>query len=581
VSKKKLRVGLIELPATVDGRLNGKLARDVYSLFRFPARGIPILTAILQQAGYRNLVVFNPKYRHRQGHLTPADFQALAECDVVGISAITRTAPQSYELAAELKRINPKITIIFGGPHTTTLPEEALAYGDIVVLHEGDHTIREVMDRLEDCLDAPHLGDVAGLVYKTPEGEIVRTAERPFLTPEELSCLPFPVFTPEELEAISHNVITTSRGCPYQCEFCDVIVNFGGQFRFIDDDRVIELIKYVTRLKPTPLFFGDDIFTANKKRTQRLLERILREAIPMPRWAHQDRVESARDIELLKLKKRANCNYVMIGLESVNPQTLKLYNKHATVEKNRLAVEAYHRVGIKVHGMFVLGSDADTVETIRQTLEWAKKMKLETAQFFALTAVPGPPLSERLDREGRILCKQWHLFDAQHVVVRPACMTAAQLQEGVFRASLDFYSYREAFKHLFVGGPHRLFNFLIRLQGRRLSRQIIRDSHEYHLALRQLDEWQATAQARIQQWTEKAEAAIADMSISVEEKRQALERHIADLLQWAKQSSATLHDHFRPYCQAVLDDLLSKIHDGYHRALASLRPLPPAGNTSA
>lgn len=578
--KKKLRIGLIELPATVDGRLNGKLAKDVYSLFRFPARGIPILTGIVQQAGYTNLVVINPKYRNREGRLTAADFQALAECDVVGISAITRTAPQSYELADELKRVNPRIKIIFGGPHTTTLPEEALQHGDIVVLHEGDHTIRDVIDRLDDSLDAPELADVPGLVFKTPEGEIVRTADRPFLTPEELSALPFPVFAPEELRAISHNVITTSRGCPYQCEFCDVIVNFGGQFRFMDDDRVIELIKYVTGLKPTPLFFGDDIFTANKKRTQRLLERILREGIRMPRWAHQDRVESARDPEVLRLKKRANCNYVMIGLESVNPDTLKLYNKHATVEKNRLAVEAYHRVGIKVHGMFVLGSDADTPETIRQTLEWAKKMKLETAQFFALTAVPGPPLSERLDREGRILCKEWHLFDAQHAVVRPARMTAAELQEGVFQASLDFYSYREALKHLFTGN-HRLFNFLIRLQGRRLSRRIIKDNSDYHTALRQLEEWHAAIQARVHHWTEKVEAAVTDMSASVEEKRHALERHIGDLAGWVKQSSATLHEQFRPYCQSVINDLLTKIHDGYHQALASLQPLPPTGNTPA
>ncbi|MBI3949465.1 MAG: radical SAM protein [Acidobacteria bacterium] len=564
--RKRLSFGLIELPATVDGRLGGKLAKDVYSLFRFPARGIPQLTGILQRDGYTNLAIVNPKYNNNRGRFSPAEFRQLAACDVVGISAITRTAPQSYELATELKRVSPQIKIIFGGPHTTTLPEEALQYGDIVVLHEGDVTIKEVMERLEDQFVAPLLDDVPGLVFKRPDGEIVYTAERPFLTSEELSSLPHPVLAPEELRGISHNVLTTSRGCPFKCEFCDVIVNFGAQFRFMDDDSTIELIKYITQLKRTPIFFGDDIFTANRKRTQRILERILSEGIPMPNWAHQDRVESARDPELLKLKKRANCGYVMIGLESINPQTLKLYNKHATLEKNILAIEAYHHAGIKVHGMFVLGSDADTKETIRETLEWAKKMKLDTAQFFALTAVPGPPLTQRLEREGRVLSNQWHLFDAQHAVVRPARMTPCELQDGIFQASLDFYSYREAFKHLF-SGDQRLYNSFIRIRGRYLSKQIIKDNREYQAALQQLDHWYVTVQNGLQGWRERLDSLVNDVSASVEEQRAHLEHHMNETVHRVKDSYTTISEQFRPYCKQVVDDVLTKIHECYHQTV--------------
>jgi radical SAM superfamily enzyme YgiQ (UPF0313 family) len=559
-------VGLVELPATVDGQLFGKLARDVYSLFLFPARGVPLLTAILHREGYTDTVAVNPKYNRNRGQFSQAEFRALAACDVVGISAITRTAPQSYELASELKRANPRIKIIFGGPHTTTLPDEALNYGDLVVLHEGDFTIREVMERLEDDFDAPFLDDVAGLVFKRPDGETVTTAKRPFLTAEQLSSLPFPIFAPEELRGISHNTITTSRGCPYECEFCDVIVNFGGQFRFMDDDSTIELVKYITRLKRTMIFFGDDIFTANKKRTGRILERLLSAGIKMPYWSHQDRVESARDPELLKLKKRANCHYVMMGLESVNPATLKLYNKHSTVEKNVQAVEAYHRAGIKVHGMFVLGSDADTKETIRETLDWAKKMKLETAQFFALTAVPGPPLSQRLEREGRVISKQWHLFDAQHAIVRPAKMSASELQEGVFQAALDFYSYREAFKRLFTG-DHRLYSFLIRIQGKHLSKRIIKDSREYQTALRQLEEWHDALHSGCQTWTRKFESTVNDVSVTLEQKREQIEQYTHEVVQWARSSYNTLSEQFRPYCKQVVADVAAKLHQAYHQAL--------------
>jgi radical SAM superfamily enzyme YgiQ (UPF0313 family) len=285
-------------------------------------------------------------------------------------------------------------------------------------------------------------------------------------------------------------------------------------------------------------------------------------------------VESARDPELLTLKKKANCNYVMIGLESINPATLKLYNKHATIEKNVQAVEAYHKAGIKIHGMFVLGSDADTKQTIRETLEWAKKMKLETAQFFALTAVPGPPLTQRLEREGRVLSRQWHLFDAQHAIVRPKLMTPYELQEGVFQAALDFYSYKEAVKRLF-SGDQRLFNFFIRIQGRYLSKQIMKDNHEYQAALRQLDEWHSAIQGSYQNWTERFESVVNDVSVTVEEKRAQLERHMNDVVQRAKDSYNSLNEEFWPYCKRMVDDVLVKVHQCYHQAVTPTDPLPP------
>jgi anaerobic magnesium-protoporphyrin IX monomethyl ester cyclase len=127
--------------------------------------------------------------------------------------------------------------------------------------------------------------------------------------------------------------------------------------------------------------------------------------------------------------KRANCAMVFIGLESVNEETLKLFNKHSTLEKNRSAIAAFKEAGIRVHGMFVLGSDADTPETLRETLEFARSSRLTTTQFFALTALPGPPLTRRLAEEKRIFAwGDWQLFDAQHAVVCPSRISS-------FRAS--------------------------------------------------------------------------------------------------------------------------------------------------
>src|SRR5262245_46085557 len=331
--KKNLAVTLIELPSTVDGTLDGKLAKDIYSLLKYPARGIPLLLAVAKKAGYHNTTAINPQYnREDPGHLDHGDWQRILSSDVVGISAITRTAPQSFELARRIKAANPRVKVIFGGPHPTALPHESLEYGDIVVTHEGDYTLPEVLDRLADDFENPDLKSVIGIAYKTADGQVHLNADRAFLTSEQLSALPFPEYTESEVRGITHNVVNTSRGCPFECEYCSVIDNFGRQFRFLDDDTTVELIKYTIGVKHRPIFFGDDIFNANRGRIKRILTRLLDDGVKMPRWFAQCRVESACDPEMLKLMAHAGCACVFIGLESVSDETLKLYHKHATLE---------------------------------------------------------------------------------------------------------------------------------------------------------------------------------------------------------------------------------------------------------
>ena len=133
-------------------------------------------------------------------------------------------------------------------------------------------------------------------------------------------------------------VVNTSRGCPYECEFCSVIENFGRGFCFLSDDATVGLIRHTIQLNGKKIFFGDDIFAADRARATRLLERLLAEAVRMPRWFAQVRVETAQDRKLLRLMKRANWAMVFIGLGSVNDETLKLFKKHATLKKNRAAI---------------------------------------------------------------------------------------------------------------------------------------------------------------------------------------------------------------------------------------------------
>jgi len=574
MAKKKLAITLIELPSTVDGALDGKLARDIYSLLNYPARGVPLLSAILKRAGFADAVAINPQYNKRSpGHLDAGDWRRLLSSDVVGISAITRTAPQSFELARKLKAANPRLKVVLGGPHPTALPLESLGCADIVVMHEGDHTFPEVLERIADNLERPDLNDVLGVAYKTDGGEVRVNPDRQFLTSEQLSALPFPEYTTGEIRGITHNVVNTSRGCPFECEYCSVIDNFGRQFRFIDDDAALELIKYTIAVKRRPIFFGDDIFNANRGRVKRILTRLLSEGIDMPTWFAQCRVESACDPEMLQLMARSGCSYVFIGLESINDETLRLYHKHATLEKNRVAIEAFHNVGIRVHGMFVLGSDADTKQTIVDTFKFAKNMNLDSAQFFALTPVPGPPMAARYEAEAKVIApREWHLFDAQHAVVRPKKMTAYELQMGTIKASLDFYSYREAFRHLLNGKG--LFNFLIRVKGRQLAKRILSDNAEYVKALKQLDEWQMDLRREYESWSEWASRIKEDGSLGLDEKLEQAQRYLNDKRRQVRDSYSSLEATFRPYCQAVVERMIDALKQQVESSLGESGPNP-------
>jgi radical SAM superfamily enzyme YgiQ (UPF0313 family) len=510
---KDLSVTFVELPATVDGRLDGPSAKDVYSLFRYPGRGVPLLEAVCRRAGYEDVVTLEPQY-NGGGHLDADDWKRLADTDVLGISVITRTANQSFELARRVRALNPDVKIIFGGPHPTALPEESLLFGDIVVSHEGDATLPLLLDRLQENPTDPHLHDLLGVSYRGREGEVVGNPDRPFLTGEELSALPFPLYSDRVNRGITHNVVNTSRGCPYECDFCSVIENFGRGFRFLDDDAAVALIRHTIQLNGKPIFFGDDIFAANRARTTRLLERLLREGVKMPHWFAQVRVETAQDPDLLRLMKRANCTMVFIGLESVNDETLKLFHKHSTLEKNRKAIDAFSEAGIRVHGMFVLGSDADTPETLSQTLEFARKSGLTTTQFFALTAVPGPPLTRRLAEEKRIFAwGDWQLFDAQHAVVCSEHITPSELQAGIFRISRQFYSVSEAMRHLVRG---RWVDFALRLRGSFLTRRIERDNQPYTRALDRFDKVRSEMAGELDKLVDKARAKWHDYSVEIE-----------------------------------------------------------------
>jgi len=399
----------------------------IFSRVVIPRLGAVLLGTILKRQGLDVKVIVEeieqPDYRR-------LDFRP----DLVAISTITSTAPRAYELARFYRRQG--IPVVLGGAHPSFLPEEGLEHADYVICGEGDEALPELVAALQDGGDLAAIGNLAWR-----EGETVRLNPwRPFVA--DLDALPIPDYRlihSWEKTGNRYISIATSRGCPYNCSFCSVILLFGRTYRYNSVDRVMEELR-LHGTRAAHVFFCDDNFTARRERIKELCERILREGLRVE-WSAQVRVEAAQDEELLRLMARSGCFIVFVGLESINPATLQAYNKKQTVEGIREAVHTFHRHGIRVHGMFVFGAEEDDFQVIRDTVTFSREVHLDSLQYLILTPVPGTRVFAELEQAGRILCRDWSLYDGHHAVFQPRHFTAYELQYETVRAMRRYYSW--------------------------------------------------------------------------------------------------------------------------------------------
>jgi len=341
---------------------------------------------------------------------------------------------RAYRYAQKVR--DAGIPVIMGGPHVTFLDNEAMEFCDFVVRNEGEHTLIELVDALQG---KGAFQDILGLTYRDSSGQIVRNADRPLLT--SLDDLPWPDLSlVVGGEKISPMPILASRGCPFNCEFCSVVLMFGRRVRTVEP---VEIVKHIKQANPRKIFFYDDNFLISKRRGKELLALMARERFGIPFYV-QIRVDSVCkngniDTELLDLLWNAGCRIVYLGLESINPETLKEYNKESTVDDMAGGLEALAKRGIKTHGMYVFGADYDTPKSCYETVDFARENGLNTAQFLALTPLPGTRQTAQFQAEGRVITDNWSLYDGHHVVHWPKQMTPYELQIAILQGHKRFY----------------------------------------------------------------------------------------------------------------------------------------------
>jgi radical SAM superfamily enzyme YgiQ (UPF0313 family) len=342
------------------------------------------------------------------------DFQDPA--DLIAISAMTPLAPRAYELADKFRRAGAKV--VLGGYHSTYLPEEALQHVDAVGIGEAEGFWSDLLadfqnGRLKQEYKSESRPSRWG--WPLPRRELIRDKPYFFI-----------------------NTLQTTRGCPFNCEFCAVTTFYGHTYRSRPLEEVEEEIRTLEG-GLNYLLFVDDNIVGNRDYAKDLFRRL----IPYrKRWVSHATLNLARDEELLALCAQSGCRGLFIGFESLSEANLKEIGKSVNkVGEYEEAVKRLHDAGIGIEGSFVVGYDEDEASVFPRLVDFARKTRLDGAHLFIRTPFPGTRLQAKLEGQGRIFERDWSKYDLSHVVFAPKKMSPEVLQEGFYAAYREIYSY--------------------------------------------------------------------------------------------------------------------------------------------
>jgi len=411
-----MKIGLIS-PHGVEVYQEGHILNEFISSFEemvdFCEDELEVMPnlALLSMAAYINRDRHKVKYIEETFFYEPGKKPAYfdEDFDMVGISAFTRQAPRAYKIADHFR--SRGIPVVLGGNHITALPEEALRHADYIMVGEGEDTFPRFFADFE-------------------KGEAKRVYESNRSI--ELDNIPIPRFELlSQRERYNKIPLQTTRGCPYYCEFCSITAVFGHKFRTKPVKNVVNEVKYVLSLFEKPhISFVDENMFVNKKYSKDLLKNLIPLNIT---WECYCDISVAEDEELLDLMRESGCYEIQVGLETVNPESLKEVSpwKYRKISKYSEYIKKIQDHGVGVMGLFMIGMDSDDTTIFRRLWEFIKQNHIFEADLAIMTPLPGSDLYSRLKRESRVTGEKWDQYTWYHINFEPKLMTQDELKQGM------------------------------------------------------------------------------------------------------------------------------------------------------
>jgi len=342
--------------------------------------------------------------------------------DMIVVEVSTPSFHTDIETVREIDR-NSEAPIVLIGTHASVFHREILnqyAYVDAIARGEYEYTVRETAAALDS---GKPLEGIAGLTCRDDSGSIAVGPDRPYI--DNLDELPFPArdcfpwdkYHEPGYIALPWITMVSSRGCPSRCTFCNwPQTMYGHRYRARSAGNVVDEMAFcIEKYRPGEIFFDDDTFTIGRSRVISLCDEIERRGLDVV-WTCMGRVDTV-DAEVLSRMYRAGCRKIKFGVETGSPDVMDRIRKRIDLDRVPEAFRAARDAGIEVHGTFMVGLPGETRETVRETIEMACALPMDTVQFSIATPFPGTEFFDECDRNGWLVTRDWRHYDGRYGAV--------------------------------------------------------------------------------------------------------------------------------------------------------------------
>jgi anaerobic magnesium-protoporphyrin IX monomethyl ester cyclase len=373
--------------------------------------------------------------------------------EIVGFSTTTSSFLDGHDMARAVKEACPEIGTVFGGVHVSALGA-ALMHDfpgiDFLCLGEGEATLAELASGKDTAA-------ITGLIWRDGERAVTNPPRTALL---DMDRLPFPDY--EGLKgfpggytlplfsyiSVPGATMSTSRGCPYQCSYCDRSV-FKRSFRYNSPTYVYEHMRYLrTRFGVRHINIYDDLFTLNRPRITELCELLTAHPLGI-RFNCAVRVGHA-DEDLLRMLKRAGCLMVSIGIESADPALLDRHKSGVTLEEVMNAVARIKSCGLRVKGLFMMGLPGETEESITRTSDFVMDLGLDDMNMSKFTPFPGAPIWPTLEEDG-VFLEDWRQMNCLNFVFIPKGIASRERLDYFYNRHVQRFYSNPDWRRRFVG----------------------------------------------------------------------------------------------------------------------------------